>query len=483
MNNTSKLAALGLASVLLAQPCFAEQTASESKGVSLTIYNQNFGLVKDVRAIDLKAGLNDVRFEDVAAQIDPTSVSFRSITAPNAVTVREQNYQYDLLNPNTILGKSIGKQARFRQFLGNGQINDITGTLLNAPQATIADGNGNLSITSQGLVIKTADSIILNPAGQIELSALPQGLVSKPSLLWKIETNKPGSHETEIAYKTDGLNWHCDYIAIANEDDTKVDLNSWVTLNNTSGVSYNNASLKLVAGTPHLVPKSMPIRAYGSLSGGNMTMAKENFAEQSFAEYHLYKLNGVSNVNQNETKQISLFNAADIQATKTLVTESQPIFWQISNQDDKQPVNVKLEIKNSKANNLGMPLPQGKIRVYKKDQDGSLQFVGEDSISHTPRDESIKLQLGSAFDVVCERKQMNFLQVSDRISRLSWEVELRNQKDKPVTVLVVEHAQGQWKLLNASAPFEKKDARTFEFKVAVPAHGEAKVTYQIEIKN
>ncbi len=481
MNNTSKLATLALALALVGQPVQAEQTASESKGVSLTIYNQNFGLVKDVRAIELKAGLNDVRFEDVAAQIDPTSVSFRSLTAPNSVIVREQNYQYDLLNPNTILAKSIGKQARFRQFLGNGQINDITGTLLNAPQATIADGNGNLSMTTQALVIKTADSIILNPEGQIELSGLPLGLVSKPSLLWKIETNKPGNHETEIAYQTQGLNWHCDYIAVANEDDTKVDLTSWVTLNNTSGASYKDAALKLVAGTPHLVPRPAPRSM--AFSGSSMAMAKENFAEQSFAEYHLYKLNGVSDVNQNETKQISLFNAADIKATKTLVTESQPIFWQIPDQDDKQPVNVKLEIKNSKTNNLGMPLPQGKIRVYKKDQDGSLQFVGEDSINHTPRDESIKLQLGSAFDVVCEHKQTNFLQVSDRITRLTWEVELRNQKDKPVTVLIVEHAQGQWKILNASAPFEKKDARTFEFKVQVPAHGETKVTYQIEIKN
>ncbi len=483
MNKSCKLAVLAWTLSTLMQPVSAEQTTSESKGVNLTIYNQNFGLVKDVRSIDLKSGLNDVRFEDVAAQIDPTSVSFVSLTAPNSVVVKEQNYQYDLLNPNTILSKSIGKQARFRQFLGNGQINDISGTLLNAPQVTVADPNGNLAVNSQGLVIKTADSIILNPEGQIELAGLPQGLVSKPSLLWKIETNKPGTHETEIAYQTQGLNWHCDYIAVANEDDTKVDLTSWVTLNNSSGASYKNASLKLVAGTPHLVPRAVP-RAYamGAMSSVNMA-AKENFVEQSFAEYHLYKLNGVSDVNQNETKQISLFNAADIQATKTLVTEGQPIFWQLPNQDDKQPVQVKLEIKNNKANNLGMPLPQGKIRVYKRDQDGALQFVGEDSINHTPRDESIKLQLGTAFDVICEHKQTNFLQVTDRITRLSWEITLRNQKDKPATVIVVEHAQGQWKILNSSQPFDKKDARTFEFKVPVPAHGEVKVTYQIESKN
>lgn len=482
MNKSAKLALLALISSILAQPAYAEQSTSESRGVSLTIYNQNFGLVKDVRTIELKQGLNDVRFEDVAAQIDPTSVSFQSLTAPNSVLVREQNYQYDVLNPNTILSKSIGKQAKFRQFLGNGQINDITGTLLNAPQVTVADPNGGSSVNAQGLVIKTVDSIILNPQGQIELSGLPAGLVSKPSLLWKIETTKPGNHETEIAYQTQGLNWHCDYIAVANEDDTKVDLTSWVTLNNSSGASYKNTALKLVAGQPHLVPRQAP-RALYSMGAAMDMAAKENFTEQSFAEYHLYKLNGNTDVNQNETKQVSLFNAADIQATKTLVTESQPIFWQVPNQDDKQPVQVKLEIKNSKTNNLGMPLPQGKMRVYKKDQDGALQFVGEDTVNHTPKDETIRLQLGNAFDVVCEHKQTNFLQVSDHITRLSWEIALRNHKDKPVTVSVVEHAQGQWKILNSSQPFEKKDARTFEFKVTVPAHGETKVSYQIEIKN
>jgi hypothetical protein len=482
MNNFSKLATLALAASFCLQPAHAEQKVGDSTNVSLTIYNQNFGMVKDIRPIDLKAGMNDVRFEDVATQIDPTSVSFQSLTAPNSVLVREQNYQYDLLNPTTILSKSIGKQATFRQFIGNGQVNQITGILLNAPIATVTT-DSYTTTQSQGLVIKSGDSVILNPEGQIELTTLPAGLISKPSLLWKIETDKPGTHKTEIAYQTQGLNWHCDYIAVANEDDSKVDLNSWVTLNNSSGASYKDASLKLVAGTPHLVPKAAPKARSDSNAAYSLSASSAGFAEESFAEYHLYKMNGKTDVNQNETKQISLFTASDIQATRTYVTKSQPVFWQMPEQDLFQPVQVTLEIKNSKANNLGMPLPQGKMRVYKKDLDGSLQFVGEDAIKHTPADETIRLQLGDVFDVVSERKQTNFLQISDHTTRLSWEIALRNHKDKPVTIFVVELGRGQWKILNSSNPFVKKDASTFEFKVPIPARGETKVTYQIEIKN
>lgn len=480
MNHFSKLALLALvAGTFVAKPALAEQATSESRGVNLTIYNQDFGLVRDIRTIELKQGISDVRFEDVAARIDPTSVSLQSLTAPNSLLIKEQNYQYDLLNPTTILSKSIGRQAKFRQFLNNGQVNEITGILLNAPQTTVFSEGGS-TVNSQGLVLKTVDSIVLNPEGQIELASVPAGLVSKPSLVWKIETDKPGKHDIEIAYQTQGLNWHCDYIAVANEDDTKVDLTSWVTLENKSGASYKDAALKLVAGAVHRVAQQPQIMAF---RGKAMAEDAANFSEQSFAEYHLYKLNGKTDVAQNEIKQISLFNAADVQATKLLVTEAQSIFWAAPNSGDKQPVQVKLEIKNSKTNNLGMPLPQGKMRVYKRDQDGALQFIGEDNVNHTPKDETIRLQLGNAFDVVCEHKQTNFLQISDHVTRLSWEISLRNQKDKPVTISVVEHAQGQWKILNSSQPFDKKDVRTFEFKVPVPARGEAKVTYQIEIKN
>lgn len=460
--------------------------SSDSLGTSLTIYNQNFGLVRDLRNMELKEGINHVRFEDVAARIDPTSVSFTSLTAPNAVVVREQNYQYDLLEPNTILSKSVGKQVKFRQYLSGGQVNEIEGVLLNPPVVSVSDVNGNISRNHQGLVVKSGDRVILNPSGQVELSELPAGLVSKPSLLWKLETNRPGTHKTEIAYQTQGLNWHADYVAVVNDDDTAIDLTSWVTLDNKSGAGYKNAALKLMAGDVHRVTPAAPMMDMMEMAAGRaMAPPEPQFKEQSFAEYHLYTLQGKTSVNDNETKQLSLFNASSVPTRKLFIYD--PAAPQIAYrgwapQADTQKVNVKMEIENSEKNNLGMPLPKGKVRVYKKDKDGALQFIGEDLIDHTPRDEKVRLYIGDAFDLVGERKQTNYVRVSDHVTRYSYEISLRNHKDKAVTITAVEHAHGQWKILSFSNQFTKKDSTTFEFPVSVPARGEVKINYEIEIR-
>ena len=255
--------ALALSLFLPTQSSIAQEvTMSDSQGVSITVYNQNFGLVRDVRNITLSPGINNVRFEDVAAQIDPTSVSFQSLSAPNTVVVREQNYQYDLIDPNTILSKSVGKDIRFKQYLDNGSVAELSGTLLNSPTSTVYNPNGGSTRQHQGLVIRTAEGIVLNPSGQIQLEELPPGLVPKPSLLWKMEATKGGEHKTEVAYQTSGINWKCDYVAIVNQDDTQSDLTSWVTIDNKSGASYKNAALKLLAGDVHRV---QPERSRGMM--------------------------------------------------------------------------------------------------------------------------------------------------------------------------------------------------------------------------
>jgi hypothetical protein len=471
-----------LGSSVVAQPL----NVSETQGVNLTIYNQNFGLVKDIRTVELKDGINQVRFEDVASQIDPTSVSFQSLTAPNSVVVREQNYQYDVMNPDTILLKSVGKDVKFTQFLAGGQTHEIAGLLLNPPQVTISDTNGNTSTNSQGLVVKTADGIVLNPQGQVQLKELPAGLVSKPSLLWKLESNKAGLHKTEIAYQTGGLNWHCDYVAIVNEDDSKSDVTSWVTLDNKSGASYKDAALKLIAGDVHRVQPNNQMRYKGA--GGAVTMAAEmapQFTEQSFAEYHLYSLQSKTDVNNNETKQLSLFNASNVPVKKNFVYDPTGGNYGYApwNAGDSQKVKTKLEFQNSEANKLGMPMPKGKVRVYKRDQDGALQFIGEDTIDHTPRGEKVRLYIGDAFDLVGEHKQMSVQNVSDRTQRMTYEISLRNHKDTSVTITAVEHSWGQWKVLSSSHPYTKKDSKTFEFPIVVPANGDVKVTYTIEVKS
>jgi hypothetical protein len=389
------------------------------------------------------------------------------------------------MDPNTILSKSVGKNVKFKQFLANGQVQELSGVLLNPPMAAVSDPNGNTSVHHQGLVLKTAEGIILNPTGQAELAELPAGLVSKPSLLWKLEASKAGKHQTEIGYQTGGLNWRCDYVAVANADDTQADLTSWVTLDNKSGATYKNASLKLLAGDVHRAAEPVPVMMKGRTFGGVAAAAPApQFTEQAFAEYHLYTLQNKTDVNQNETKQLSLFNANNVPTKKLFIFEPElrPIYG-YGRPGDTQKVKVKLEVENSEANHLGMPMPKGKVRVYKRDQDGALQFVGEDLIDHTPRDEKIRLYIGDAFDLVAERKQTNYQRVSDRVQRMSYEIDLRNHKDSAVTITAVEHQWGQWKILESSQPFTKKDSHTFEFAVKVPARGEVKLTFDIEVKS
>ncbi len=459
-------------------------SSSSSKGIALTVYNQNLGLVKDTRAVTLKGGINYIRFSDVASAIDPTTVNFLSLTAPNAVAVREQNYQYDIMSPESILNKSVGKQVTFRQFLSGGQERSVTGTLLNSPQVTIVDTNGNASQRSQGLVLETSSGVVLRPYGQAELMELPAGLVSSPSLLWKLETDKPGEHKTEISYQTAGLNWHCDYVAISDDDDTTADITSWVTLDNRSGAGYKNASLKLMAGDVHKVQPSMPRRRFEAGGIAPASPIAPLFSEKSFAEYHLYTLAGTTTVNNNETKQLSLFNAARVPCSKLFIFESeQGGYYRPYQGPSSKKVNVKIEIANTEKNNMGMALPKGKVRVYKRDHDGALQFIGEDLIDHTPRDEKIRLYIGDAFDVVGERKRINYQRPGTHIERSTYEIGLRNHKDSKVVVTAVEHSYGDWKILSSNFKSIKKDARTFEFPVEVPARGEAKITYEIEIRS
>lgn len=474
--------AVGQASPVVAKPAAADMpVVSASKGVALTIYNQNFGLVKDVRDIHLTSGVNFLRFEDVAASIDPTSVSFAALTNPNSVVVREQNYQYDLMDQNTILSRSIGKQVKFRQFLSTGGVREVTGTLLSSPLVTVADSNGNLSERSQSIVIQTSSGVVVGPEGELELAELPAGLVSKPSLLWKLESDKAGVEESEISYQTQGLNWKCDYVAVANADDSLCDLTSWVTLDNKSGATYRDAALKLMAGDVHKVAAPAADMAMMGGAMAESAVAQPQFQEQSFAEYHLYALQGKTDLNDNETKQLTLFNASKVPVKKLFVFDSNNGVNPYGGDDQhSQKVNVKLELANSKDNNLGLPMPKGKVRVYKKDLDGALQFVGEDLIDHTPRDEKVRLYLGDAFDVVADRKQTNQVQVSDRVQRSSYSIEFRNHKETAITVTAVEHAYGDWKVTTSSQPFEKKDSHTFEFAVKVPANGSALVTYTIE---
>jgi hypothetical protein len=447
-----------------------------TRGVSLTVYNGNFAVVREERRIPLRSGRNLVRYEGVAQQIDPTSVSIRSLTAPGAVAVREQNYQFDLVSPNALLERSVGKTVRYFALDDRGVRRVVVeGTLLSPP-------------SSGGVVVRTADGrLVLNPHGTVEVGDVGAGLVSRPSLLWTLDVAQAGEHDAQVSYITSGINWKADYVAVVREDETRVDLTGWVTLDNRSGATFRDARLQLMAGDVRRVPEgNQALELQGLVVTARPTAPPPPpaFAEEAFFEYHLYTLDGATTVANNETKQMSLLSAADVGVARRLVFDVAAPWW---SQRARQPgrgtsttgdkLGIVLEVRNSRENRMGMPLPRGKVRVYKGDRTGNLQFIGEDLVDHTPRDETVSLYIGDAFDVVGERRVMDTRRVSDRVQEQTVQVAIRNHKEGPAQVAVVEHLHGDWEILRSSQRYEKKDATTVEFPLTVPANGEVVVTY------
>jgi len=440
----------------------AADLATSSLGTEVTVYNSNMGLVKDTRAMDLRDGLNEILFSDVAAAIDPTSVHFKSLTAPDACVVREQNFQYDLVNRARLLEKYLGKTITVRNEREGGGVTTITGTLLSAADQLVIQ-------TDKGLVITNADSV--------ELPQLPAGLMIKPTLNWLLQCDKPGQHQVEVSYITNGMNWNCDYVAVVNAADDHADLNGWVTIDNQSGATYNDARLKLIAGDVRRVHEEPP------MPKGVMMMARgavaDQFQEKAFFEYHMYTLDRRTTLRDRETKQVELLTAAGVPVRKLYFFDGQR---QATGEDQKGKAAVKLELVNSRETGLGMPLPKGKVRVYKADEDGSLQFVGEDLIDHTPKDEKVRLTLGEAFDVVGEWRQTNVRRISDNVSEVSVEIKLRNHKTDDIQVVCVEHSYADWEVTQETQGHTKRNATTFEYQVPVSHDGEATVTYTVRIK-
>ncbi len=450
--------ALAVLVMALAVPCVAAGTVGKPSSIELTIYNQNFALVKEQRQMTLDQGMNNMAVMDVAATIEPDSVHFKSLDDPNGVAVREQNYQYDVVNSSTILNKSIGKKVKVRQYY-DGQMKEIEGTLLSTPD--------------NGIVIQTANGIIINPSGEIQVEELPSGLVSRPTLMWLLQADKGGSQRTEVSYLANQITWSADYVAVVDPLDKYVDLTGWVTLDNKSGATFENATLNLMAGDVHRVQERPEYVLEAAPTAAMGKAGDSQFQEKSFFEYHLYTMKDKTTVKDKESKQVSLLSANRIPAKKIYIYDGA---------QNAKKVNVVMEIVNSKDNNLGMPLPKGKVRVYKQDADTNQHFIGEDLIDHTPKDEKVRLYLGDAFDIIGERKQMTDRVISDHEHEYSYEISIRNHKNLPVTVVVTEHIWGDWTITQASHKYTKKDAQTVEFPVEVPKNGEVKVTYTHRVK-
>ncbi|MCW5946392.1 MAG: DUF4139 domain-containing protein [Fimbriimonadales bacterium] len=472
---------------LFAAGAIAMATAPQS--VEITVYNANFALVKEVRAIDLRSGRQEVRVEDVAQYIDPTSVTFRNLTAGVPIVVLEQNYQYDLMSPFTILSKSIGKRVRIIRTLESGQMSIVEGELLSAPGQVVNTGQGSYQAYS-GMVVRTNDGrILLDPVGTVEVMEIPEGLISKPTLMWDLQADRAGTANVEVAYLTNNISWSADYVLVLNPDDTRADLNGWVTINNQSGATYTNAKLKLIAGDVRRI--SPPQAGFGGGRAGMAEMARaaEQFVEQSLFEYHLYTLQRPATVRQRETKQIALLSASNVAVKKDLVMEATRNIWRGSGvnyrpgegwaTDTKVKINVIVEVHNSEQNGMGSPLPKGKIRVYKRDADGQVQMLGEDQIDHTPREEKVRLWIGDSFDIVGEHRRVNFRRISPRVTEEDFEIKVRNRKREPETVRVVEHGWADWVIVRESMQSRKTDSNTFEYLVTLQPDEEKVITYTI----
>lgn len=487
-----------LAAVVLAAPAVRAQeavvsTSAESRSVSLTVYNQGFAIVRERREVALAAGLNRVRYQDVAQQIEPATVSIQSASVPGGVSVREQNYQYDLIGTAAILEKSVGRTVRFRRVLPDGRVEVTEGTLLSPP--------------SQGVVVRTSDGrLLLNPAGEVEVAEMPGGLISRPSLFWLLQSARGGPQTLDVSYLTQGIGWSADYVAVVDSAESSVDLTGWVTLNNRSGTTYPEAQLQLMAGNVRRVTPVMLARR-GEVMLEDVAAAAPpppQFAEEAFFEYHLYTLDGRTTLANNETKQMTLLTAPDAGVQRQLVFDSQRQWgWYAQPGAGYRTEEVRgaimLQLRNSESNRMGMPLPAGIVRLYKADGRGNLQFLGEDRIDHTPRDEMVRLYVGDAFDVVATRRTVSERRLRlDREGReipdvgslcrgcrqaweFSQEIVVRNHKDSAADVLLTEHLNGDWKLVSQSHPHRRKDAGTLEFELRVPARAEVTVTYTARI--
>lgn len=442
-------------------------TLKDQQDVAITIYNSNIGLVKDTRLIDLRPGIRELKFMDVAAKIDPTTVHIKSLINGSSLNVLEQNYEYDLLSPQKLLEKYVGQKVQLATINPESKKEEIV-------EATLLSTQG-------GNIFQIEDKIHIGHHGRIVLSKIPENLISQPTLVWMLENKLSKPQKLEASYLTSGINWKADYVAVLNKLDTLTDLTGWVTIDNRSGATYQNALLKLVAGDIHRVQPEMKMDYARPLAAAKE--ASPQFKEESFFEYHLYTLDRRTTIKDNQTKQMTLLDANQVPLKKLFIFAGHPQYYYYQNpSSQKQKVGVFLELENTKKNNLGIPLPKGTIRVYKEDKDGSLQFVGEDRIDHTPKDEKFKIKIGEAFDVVGERNQTDYKRLAPNLFEVAFEVNLRNHKKEDIKVLVEEPIPGDWEMLSNTHSFEKLSAHLIRFDVPVTKDKEVKVKYRIRFK-
>ena len=458
-----------------AQPGEQVSTLQTQKSVAITIYNNDLALIKDMRHIDrLPQGDFNLAWRDVSAQMRPETALLRSMTHPDSITITEQNFDFDLLTPRSLLDKYVGKTVSIVS------INPATGVE--------SKENALVLSTSDGVVLKMADRVETGMPGRIIFDSIPHNLRDRPTLVISGSYADNKAQDFELSYLTGGLSWKADYVAELNEHDDRLDLSGWVTLTNTSGTSYPNATLQLVAGDVNRIQResaaSMTLRAKAMAD-----VAAASMQQEALMEYHLYSLNRLTTIAENQTKQIALLNATHIPVSKELVLMGSDHYYitGLGDLGQKLKVSVFLQFDNKEASQLGIPLPQGIVRVYKQDKTGNAQFVGEDHIDHTPKNEKVRLKLGQSFDVTANKKQIDFKQLSSSVSvgrfESAYEITLKNARKETVTVTVQEPVPGEWRILEENFPHQKTASNTAVWKISIPSEGETTLKYRVQAIN
>jgi hypothetical protein len=468
-----RLAAIALAG--LAAAAWAEEiqvsTAGEQTALAVTIYNGDLALVKDTRQVNLHAGENRLDWREVSARIQPETALLRSLEG-RPLTLLEQNFDFDLLTPQKLLQKSVGKEVRVIRTQPN------TGAETYETATVLAANNG--------VVLKFKDRIETGIPGRLAFDSVPASLRDEPTLSIVLETARSGEQGLELSYLTGGLSWKADYVAELNAAEDAMDLNGWVTLTNTSGAAYRGAHLQLVAGE---VNRVRPEYRNAVVEERAMAMAAPANAmqEESLLDYHLYTLDRPTTLLDNQTKQVALMSASRVPVRKEYVLEGAGYYYQgpYAELGRKLKPGVFVLFDN-KGGQMGIPLPKGIVRVYKKDGAGHAQFVGEDRIDHTARNETVRLKLGEAFDITADKKQTDFQKIAASgrggVYETAYRLEIRNAKLEPVEVRVVEPMPGDWRIVGETLPHEKATAHTAVWVVPVPAEGKAELTWRVQVR-
>jgi hypothetical protein len=450
-------------------------TLEDQVSVAVTIYGEDLALVKDRRRTELPAGRLDLAFRDVSARIRPETAILRGLSPDSALRVIEQNFDFDLLTPEKLLEKFVGKRV---------------GVVKNHPTTgEETEEEAEVLSAAEGTVLRIGDRIETGVPGRIVYREVPANLRDRPTLVMTLENGQAEAVELELAYLTGGLSWEANYVGELSPDDDRLDLTGWVTLNNRSGTSYRDARLQLVAGDVNLVEPPQPPRMRSMVVMAEPQADEMGMDQEALFEYHLYTLPYPTTIADNQSKQVALLNAQGVQVSKELCFEGSDYYYR----RERGEIGVQLkagvfvELENTEESNLGMPLPRGTVRIYKDDSQGNAQFVGEDSIDHTPRNETVRLKLGDAFDLTADKVQTEFEKLSGAGPwqyqfESAYRLTIRNAKPELVNVKVQEPIPGDWEMLEESHPHEKASSETAVWRIAVPAEGDTTLTYRVRVR-